>query len=184
MNTDIEKFNNLNSLIGRTAKEAISGFSLTASNYHEAIRNLHRRFGSKQQIIDKHLDVLFSVDPVHTSNVRGLRHLFDTVTSHIRSLQALKVQPTTYANTFCPKLLSKLPHELKLIVSRSLSDDQWDLDLMLTAIEKELTARERSGMTEVGRQSQEEKLSTATAFLSGNSSSSSPPCCYCSQPHR
>ena len=112
---------------------------------------------------------------MHTNNVRGLRRLFDTVSSQIRSLHALKVQPTTYENTFCPKLLSKLPHELKLIVSRTLSDDKWDLDLMLSAIEKEIIARERSGMTEVSRPSQEDKLSTAAALISENSSSSSPP---------
>lgn len=40
--SDIEKFNYLNSLIERTAKEAISGFALTAGNYHEAIRTLQQ----------------------------------------------------------------------------------------------------------------------------------------------
>ena len=68
--TDTEKFNYLNSLVERSAKEAISGFSLTAGNYHEAIKTLQKRFGSRQHIVDKHLDILFSVD---TSNVRGLR---------------------------------------------------------------------------------------------------------------
>ena len=68
--TDTEKFNYLNSLMERSAKEAISGFLLTAGNYYEAIKTLQKRFGSRQHIVDKHLDILFSVD---TSNVRGLR---------------------------------------------------------------------------------------------------------------
>ena len=85
--TDIEKFNYLNSLLEYSAKEAISGFALTAANYHEAIATLQKWFGNKQLIVDRHLDVLFNIEPViNTTNVRGLRRLFDTVTSHIRSL--------------------------------------------------------------------------------------------------
>ena len=39
----------------KTAKEAISGLSLTEANYAEAIEILQKRFGSKQQIISKHI---------------------------------------------------------------------------------------------------------------------------------
>jgi len=43
----------------------------------------------------------------------------------VNSLHALKImQPTSYENIFCPKLLNKLPYELKLIVSRTLPDDK------------------------------------------------------------
>ena len=56
--SEIEKFNYLNSLLEHTAKEAISGFSLTAANYHQAISVLKKRFGGKQQVVDKHLEVL------------------------------------------------------------------------------------------------------------------------------
>jgi len=103
--TDVEKFNYFNSLLEHSAKEAISGFALTAGNYHEAIKILQRRFGSKQPIVDKHLDVMFNMEPVHTSNVRSLRRLFDTVTSHIRSLHSLKVQSkllTPDSSSFVP----------------------------------------------------------------------------------
>ena len=187
--SEIEKFNYLNSLLERSAKEAISGFSLTAVNYREAIATLKKRFGGKQQIVDKHLDVLFNVEPVvSTNNVRGLRRLFDTVTAHIRSLQSLEVRSATYASTFCLKLLSKLPNELRLIISRSLTGDEWNLGTMLTAIEQELTAGERSGMNETSRQPQNHDerppVATATALMSGNSSSPQPVCCYCSRSHK
>ena len=77
----------MNSLLEHTAREAISGFALTAANYRQAISLLKKRFGGKQQIVDKHLEVLFNIDSVVSgNNVSGLQHLFDTVTSHIRSL--------------------------------------------------------------------------------------------------
>ena len=89
---------------------------MTAANYHQAIALLKKRFGGKQKIVDKHLEVLFNVDSVASAhNVHTLRRLFDTVTSHIHSLQALDVQPATYASTFCPRLLTKIPNKLRLI---------------------------------------------------------------------
>ena len=187
--TDIEKFNYLNSLLESSAREAISGFSLTAANYREAISLLKKRFGIKQHIVDKHLEVLFSIEPVvSANNVSGLRRLFDTVTSHIRSLESLNVQPVTYASTFCPKLLTKLPSELRLIVSRTLRDDEWSVASLLTAIEQEVTARERSGMNVANQPTQHRdvrpSIATAMALMSGNPSSSQPVCCYCSHPHK
>jgi len=132
--TAIGKFNYLNSLLERSGKEAISGYALTATNYQEAVATLQKRFGNKQLIIDKHLDFMFNADPVsNDSNVCRLRCLFDTITLHIRSLQSLEFPQAAYANTFCPKLLTKLPHELRLIVNRR---------VMLRTIEEELNARE------------------------------------------
>ena len=59
---------------------------------------------------------------------------------------------------------------------------------MLTAIEQELTAREQSGMNESSRQPQNHDerppVVTATALMSGNSSSPQPVCCYCSRSHK
>ena len=62
--SEIEKFNYLNSLLEHTAREAISGFGLTAASYRQAISLLKKRFGGTQQIVDKHLEVLFNINPV------------------------------------------------------------------------------------------------------------------------
>ena len=76
--SDIEKFNYLNSLLERSAREAVSGLSLTAANYHKAIETLQGRFGSTQQIINKHMDALLQVEAVTSSqNTRALRRQFD-----------------------------------------------------------------------------------------------------------
>ena len=62
--TAIDKFNYLNSLLERSAAEAISGLSLGASNYEEAIDILKARFGNKQQIISRHMEVLLNLESV------------------------------------------------------------------------------------------------------------------------
>jgi len=50
---DTEKFNYLRSLLQRTALDSISGLTLTAANYREAISILQKHFGNKQQLIAK-----------------------------------------------------------------------------------------------------------------------------------
>ena len=78
--SNIDKFNYLNSLLERSAAEAISGLTF---NYDEAITILKKRFGNKQLIINEHMDILLNMDAVTSSyNLRGLIRLFDLVESN------------------------------------------------------------------------------------------------------
>ena len=71
--SDIDKFNYLRSWVECTAQEAINGLNLTAANYHEAIVVLKKRFGNKQKIISKHMDILLNLEPIVSHhNLRGL----------------------------------------------------------------------------------------------------------------
>ena len=47
----VDKFNYLNSLLMKPALDTISGLSLTASNYKEAIAILRKRFGNKLRVV-------------------------------------------------------------------------------------------------------------------------------------
>jgi len=124
---------------------------------------------------------MFNFEPVISDhNVRGLRRLFDTITSHIRSLKSLEFHPAAYATTFCPKLLTKLPNDLRLIVSRTLPSDKWDLKVMLDTIEQELNARERSGVIVVRQPQQQDDKPTGAALFT----SIQPICCCCNNPHK
>ena len=76
--TLVEKFNYLSSVLERSAREAISGLSLTTADYEEAISTLKKRFGGRQKIIDKHMDALLKVGAVTSCHdVRALWHLYD-----------------------------------------------------------------------------------------------------------
>ena len=73
---DIDKFNYLRLLLQGSALDALSGLTLTAANYKEAVTVLERRFGNKQQIVAQHMDILLNVDAVTSShNLKALRHL-------------------------------------------------------------------------------------------------------------
>ena len=88
--TDIDKFNYLHSLLEHTAAEAIAGLTLSSSNYEEAIALLKKRFGSKQQLISKHMKALLNLEAVTSSrDLKNLRQLYDKVESHVRCLKSL-----------------------------------------------------------------------------------------------
>ena len=187
--SDVEKFNYLNSFLERSAREAVSGLALTAANYHKAIDTLHKRFGCKQLIINKHMDAHLKFEAVSSSqNTRALRKLFDNISCHVRSLKSLGVEPDSYGELLCPVLLSKIPQDLQLIVSRRVSESDWNLDLLMTAIEEELSARERIGASQGRpfiRRTEQRTPPTATTLLSGGPTTAQTPypCCYCGQCH-
>ena len=176
----------MNSLLEGSAREAVSGLALTAANYHEAIAILQKRFGSRQQIISKHMDILLNVEPVTSShNIKGLRHLYDFVESHIRSLKSLGVISESYGSLLSPVLLNKLPSEMRLIVSREVPEKEWGLDALMKVMGKEVEARERIAMNSSQtqqRRTSDRSPSTAATLVSG-ASPSNPSCCYCQQAH-
>ena len=78
----IDKFNYLNSLLVKSASEAISILSLTAANYDEAVAILKRRFGNKQLIINRHMVTLLNINSVKPGlNIQALRQLYDLIES-------------------------------------------------------------------------------------------------------
>ena len=183
--TSIDKFNYLNSLLESAASEAISGLTLTSANYEEAITTLKRRFGNKQLIVNRHMDLLLNLETVTSQhNLKGLRHLFDVVESNVRGLRALGVPSSSYGGLLSSILISKLPSELRLIISRELKEGDWDLDSMMKIIEREVEARERSagGLPPPLRKAPARPLPTALSLVAGATTQVS--CVYCEQGHQ
>ncbi|XP_044165250.1 uncharacterized protein LOC122949186 [Acropora millepora] len=188
----IDKFNYLNSLLVKSAYEAISGLSLTAANYDEAVAILKRRFGNKQLIINKHMETLLNINSVKSGlNIQALRQLHDLIESHVRSLKSLGVSSSSYGSLLSSVVMSKLPQDLRLIVTREVRDE-WDLDHILDVFRSELEARERANGNNISPTDQSLTkppynrgrralpLSTdAALFATG----SKPTCTYCRENH-
>ena len=101
--SDIDKFNYLSSLLEHPASDAIADLKLTAANYAEAIVILKKWFGNKQHNITKHMDALLSIDAVTLQyNLKGLRHLYDSVETQVRGLRSLGIPPESYGSFYCP----------------------------------------------------------------------------------
>ena len=70
----------------------MSGLTLTAANYEDAVSVLQRRFGYKQQVVSRHMDILLTIKPVvSTHKLKALRQLYDTVESQVHGPNALGV---------------------------------------------------------------------------------------------
>ena len=157
--------------------EAVSGLTLTSANYRESIDILQKRYGDKQQIISRHMDVLLNVISQH--NVKALRHLYDLLESQMRSLRSLGVTSDSYGNLPSSVLLNKLPSELRLVVSRGIGD-RWDLNGFMKTVEEEIRARERA-VSSNPLKKPDRKHPTAATLFSGSQNSVS--CCYCYKGH-
>ena len=181
----VDKFNYLKSLISGAALAAVQRLALTDANYKEAVAILQRRFGNRQQIIDKHMDQLLKVESVASPrNVVGLRRLFDSIESHIRSLSSLEVKAESYSSLLSSVLLNKLPEEIQLLISRKVPKKNWGMTSLLEVFQEELRARERVS-SEVTNKSakngRQASIPTDATLFSGVSRGVS--CCYCDQAH-
>ena len=144
--TDIDRFNYLRSLLQGAASHAILGLGLSSDNYNEAIEILQARFGKKLVVISSHMDALMKTSSIKSiQDTRGLRNLYDRVESHIRALNVMGVGSKSYGCLLVPVIMSRLPEELKLILTRTLDPDAdaWEMDDLLREFEKEVEARER-----------------------------------------
>ena len=103
-----------------------------------------KRFGQPQVIINAHMESLVKIAAVASdSNLKRLRELYDKVEAHIRTLQAIGVESESYGKLLITLLMEKLPANLRLIISRSIDKEEWDLDVLLRAFDSEIEARVR-----------------------------------------
>ena len=174
--TNIDKFNYLHLLLEPPASDAISGLKLTAANYVEAVDILKKRFGNKQRIISKHMDILLNLEPVTSQHdLRKLRQLYDLVESQVRGLTALGVGSDSYGSLLCSILMNKLPQEFRLIISREVTSGELQLDELLKSMEQEIEVREN-----VSSSCKKLIKDHPTTFTLTSTESS---CCYCQLSH-
>ena len=184
--SNIDKFNYLNSLLTGTAKEAISGLSLTSANYTEAVAMLKKQFGNVERIKAKHMEILMNVEAVHSSrDLKALRRFHDFVESHMRSLSELGIDSATYGGWLSSVLLNKLPADLQLMISRKLTGANLELTPFLKLVEEKIEARERVNPKPAPapqRKPSDLHPPTATTLVS-SAAPTTVSCCFCRQQH-
>ena len=185
--SSIDKFNYLTSLLESTAVKAITGLTLTLVNYDKAIATPKKRFGNPQLIVNQHMEALLYVAAVSTHHdVKGLRRLHDSVEAHVCGLRALGVPPDSYGGLLTSVLVNKLPPEIRLIVSRAMTGESWDLDQVMKIFEQEVDARERASLpsgTGTPRGTQSRTPTTATIAAGNSPSNTTISCVFCNQKH-
>ena len=98
-------------------------------------------------------------------DIKELRGLYDTVETQVRSLHSLGLDEKNYGSLLIPVIMSKLPQEIKLIITRQFGKHAWDVKLVLNALKNELEAREKSNLSDSFENNSENFTST---FLANN----------------
>ena len=68
--------------------------------------------------------------------------MYDLTEQNIRGLKTLGISSKEYGSLLLPILMSRLPQEFKLILTRNVPKEKWSLDSLLLAFKEELEARE------------------------------------------
>ena len=162
----MDKFNYLKSLLHGSAAETINGFSLTKENYCEAIKLLKERYGNKQVVISSQMDSLLKL-PEATSmgEVKKLRNIYDKLELHVRSPRNVGVSPDTYGSFLAPVVMSKIPEELRIIITRGLPSGEWKLEPLLKIFNTELQLREKCTLVSGTGQRKEQHFSQRAYHL-------------------
>ncbi|KFM71285.1 Hypothetical protein in type-1 retrotransposable element R1DM, partial [Stegodyphus mimosarum] len=142
--TPLDKVCYLKSLLGGSAANAVSGFSLTNETYSSAIALLKERFGRTDVVINAHMNKLLNLNPVkNSSNIRALRELYDNCEIQISNLNSLGVASGSYGHLLCPILLKLIPPDIGLEFNRRRAkNSDWDINELITFIKEEIESRE------------------------------------------
>lgn len=140
----------MNSLLEGAAARSIQGLRLTESNYDAAIALLQERFGRPQCIIAAHIDELLKIPGSISDRAASLRFVHEKITAYVHGLESLCVASEQYGSLLIPIIMSKLPNDIRLPLSRQLKGDVgdvWKLEDVLLTIGLEIKAREAGEVT-------------------------------------
>ena len=79
------------------------------------------------------------------SNLAGLTKFYDEIQSHARYLDSLDAKSYSHSKLLVPMVMGKLLIQLKLVVSRNLRSELWDLVELLNLINIEIKIRANCG---------------------------------------
>ena len=100
------------------------------------------RYGKPQVIISAHMDNLLKLNPCTSDKPQQLRYLYDQMQVQTRGLESLGVTTESYGQLLIPIIMSKLPNEIRLQISRNTDKEKWEIQELLELIRKEIEARE------------------------------------------
>ena len=94
---DVDKFNYLKGLLESPALSAITGLTLTDSNYEVAVDLLKQRFGNKQLVISAHMEALLQLPTaLSITDIKRIRVIYDKIEANVTGLEAVGITAETW----------------------------------------------------------------------------------------
>ncbi len=188
---NVTKFNYLRAQLSGDALKRIGGLSVTTHNYPKAVQLLEESFGKNTKIIYAHFRALTSLSST-TDSLAGLRTFYDTLESHVRSLESLDIEPDSYGTLLVCILLDKLHSNVRQNLARGRDDadgDEWTLEELRKAIHKEIgimeitnvNARQFNGPSRGNNTGRTENINQYTVLSNAASAAPFKGCPYCKE---
>ena len=138
---DVVKFNYLKSFLKSQALFAVESLSLTTENYKEAVAILEKR--NKQLLISPHIEKLVNLTTVKSvREVKKIREIYDSIEIHVRNLNSLKIETSQYGPILVSIVMSKLPDDIRLLITRTMpTNEEWDVNMLLENLKQEIDSR-------------------------------------------
>ena len=178
---DVTKFNYLRGQLSGEALQTISGLAVTGTNYPKAVELLQERYGKPEKIVAAHFRAIHNMQPASDS-LTSLRSFYDTLESHIRSLEGLGKDTESYGAPVVCTLLDKIPGNVRRELARVNGTEEWTLDELRTALQTEIAVMEAGQVQPRPFQSSREE-SGSCAVLNNISSRPGGPknCLFCDE---
>ena len=193
--SNVEKMSYLINYLTGEAESCVEGLSLCNDNYQIALDLLKERYGDKQIIISSHMNKFLELNIIEESNnTKDLRSLYDHVNAQVRSLQSIGLNASDYGPMLIPVLMSKLPQELKLLITRQFGKNIWDIKVILESLKLEIETREKLKLTSVQHDEGQVPFSGSSLYTSTHQKkrdynrprepSNNNLCVYCERSHK
>ena len=99
--------------------------------------------------MSKHSDILMEVPKVISNkDLKRLRTLFDKTETAVTTLRSMGAPMSSYSIVLTKVIKSKLPQDLRLLISKKLSNE-WDLDGLLKHVGEEINVRDKCTMAPI-----------------------------------
>ena len=185
--TGVEKLNYLRAQLEDDAARTVSGFALTNPSYEQSVSLLKSRFGKRERIVSAHYQALLDLD-APTNTAHSLRRFLDDIESHIRGLEALKKSKASFGDFLVPVVNNKLPPVVKRSLTRNHTSEEWTIDELTNAINKEVLVLEAGSDTSGDHKHSTVTSSFHTGIRRGHPAdkkpvSAKPVCVYCKGYH-
>ena len=108
-------------------QESIRGLLKTNKNYITALKILRERYANKEVLISSYMESFVKLQPIRSiENASELTAMYDSVEGDERNLSSEDDPSDTCGKILVQLLIKKIPHSLRLVISREFDDKAWD----------------------------------------------------------
>ena len=114
----VRKMNYLVNSLEGPAYKAIEGLAIFDENYEKAVEILKSRFGRSQEVICSHMQESLKLQSHPNDHVAWIRAMYDNIVVQVQGLESLGISSENYGPLLIAVIMTRLPEDIQLQVSR------------------------------------------------------------------